>query len=87
MFIYELIGYKVVFKQPAFFLEDVAKILLCMKDEILRDKEEQINEEEMDDTLFKQFIKIFLDMFYLATRDLNELKHQVNKVKCSVNFV
>lgn len=58
-----------------------------MKDEILREKEEQINEEEMDDTLFKQFIKIFLDMFYLATRDLNELKHQVNKVKCSVNFL
>lgn len=87
MLIYEHIGYKVVFKQPAFFLEDVAKILLCMKDEILREKEEQINEEEMDDTLFKQFIKIFLDMFYLATRDLNELKHQVNEVKCSVNFL
>lgn len=55
-----------------------------MKDEILPSKEEQTNQEEMDETLFKQFIKIFLDMFYLATRDLNELKHQVNKVKCII---
>ncbi|XP_046661670.1 origin recognition complex subunit 5-like isoform X1 [Homalodisca vitripennis] len=47
------------------------------KDDILNILMRETPDSEDEKDLFKQFLVFFLDTFYLATRDLNELKHQM----------
>ncbi|XP_054278909.1 origin recognition complex subunit 5-like isoform X1 [Macrosteles quadrilineatus] len=51
---------------PQYTKDDAMKILMTVSPEADDEKE-----------LFNQFSRLFLDIFYLATRDLNELKHQL----------